>query len=255
MSHLSTQLTLTIRGDEIDATGCASAAQLLRFAEHARWQATADAGPLGALFSGDERMVVRAQRMVLGVPVTWQDALRVETWIVRLGRTSVDLAHHIVRANDGHIVADILLTGVHVDLAGRPSPLPDALRAAPLRPVPGTSLDGLDFAPLGDPVWSMPLQIRPSLIDLFQHVNHANYLDLAQDVRWQWEQGGAPDSWRHNRGLRRAALEYVREIRAGQDVTGHLHASDAVTLRLELQRREADGSQTLCARMVLEVEP
>ena len=195
-------------------------------------------------------MVVRAQRVAPGVAVTWQDEIRVQTWLVRLGRTSVDMAHHITRVDNGEVVADVLLTGVHVDASGRPAELPAALHQATLGPAPGGVIAGLQFAPVPDGAWTWPLQIRLALIDVFQHVNHANYMDLAEDVRWQWEQAAVVPTWRAGRPLVAAGLEYVREIRVDAPIVAHAHAVTDTMLHIDLRHGD-----TIHARLMLQVVP
>lgn len=54
----------------------------------------------------------------------------VRTAVARVGRTSVTFAHEIADPADGTVFARAAVVLVHADLAGRPTPVPDAFRAA-----------------------------------------------------------------------------------------------------------------------------
>lgn len=252
MSHTSSQssLTFTVRGDELDRTGTVGGAQLLRYLENGRWQATMAAeNSMAALFTGGRKMVVRAQRMQLGVAVSWGEALTLQTWLTRTGRTSVDIGHLLTRESDGARVCEAMLTGVQIDETGRPTPLPDDVVAQ----VGGRELDShlltTTFADsLPSDAWAWPQTIRPSQTDLFRHVNHSRYVDLFEDARWFMERSRSIAVWRPKRTLALVALEYRREAKAGDDVRVLLQLRDADTLDAVLLR----GDETL-TRGVLQV--
>ncbi len=243
-------LTFTVRGDELDRTGSVGAAQLLRYLENGRWQATlaADNG-MAPLFTSGRKMVVRAQRMRVGVAVSWGVDLTVQTWLARAGRTSVDIAHRLTRASDGALVADALLTGVQIDDAGRPTPLPQEVAQLVGGPLLDPALLALPLPEsLPADAWSWPQTVRPSQTDLFRHVNHSRYVDLFEDARWFAERSGALPGWQPKRQLRIVALEYRREAKAGEDVRVQLQARDVDTLAAVLLR----GDEIL-TRAVLQV--
>jgi len=58
------------------------------------------------------------------------DAYSVRTAVARIGRTSVTFAHEITDPADGTVFARAGVVLVHADLTGRPTPVPDAFRAA-----------------------------------------------------------------------------------------------------------------------------
>jgi acyl-CoA thioesterase FadM len=239
-------LTLTTRGDELDRTGTVGAAQLLRYLEYGRWRAmTTGEGGLSAFFAGELKMVVRAQRIRLGAPVGWNETLRLQTWLARVGRTSMDFGHVLVRESDGARVCEAILTAVQIDAQGRPAPLAETVVAQAAAPELDQQLTTLTFAEtLPDDAWTWQQTIRPSQIDLFRHVNHSRYVDLFEDARWFMERAHAA----MNRQLSVIALEYRREAKAGEDVTVALHARDAHTLDGQLLR----GGEIL-TRAVLQV--
>ncbi len=248
--HATTSLTFSVRGDELDRTGTVGAAQLLRYLENGRWQATmAPGNGMAALFTGGRKMVVRAQRLKLDAPVTWGEDVTVQTWLVRTGRTSVDIGHLMTRANDGVRVCEALLTGVQIDETGRPVPLPDGVVAQPDGPQLDKHLLATDFADaLPTDAWSWPQTIRPSQTDLFRHVNHSRYVDLFEDARWFMERAGAIAEWQPKRQLALVTLEYRREAKAGDDVRVCLNVRDPETLDALLVR----GDEVL-TRGVLQV--
>lgn len=227
-------LTFTTRGDEVDRSGNVGAAQLLRYLERGRWQAmTAGQNGLSELFAGELKMVIRAQRLALGTPVAWDEVLRLQTWLVRVGRTSLDFGHLLVRERDSARVCEAMLTGVQIDAAGRPAPL--AASVSPQRDAPALDPRLLDlrFAEaLPASAWSWPQTIRPSQTDLFRHVNHSRYVELFEDARWFMAHaaGGA------DRQLCGIALEYRREAKAGEVVEVRIHPRDAATFDAQLLR-------------------
>ncbi len=231
-------LTFTVRGDELDRTGAVGAAQLLRYLENGRWQATlaADNG-MAALFTHGRKMVVRAQRMRVDAPVRWGEELTLLTWLARAGRTSVDIAHRLTRLSDGALVADAVLTGVQIDDAGRPTPLPEEVARLVGGPALDPALLAVALAPTLPPdAWSWPQTIRPSQTDLFRHVNHSRYVDLFEDARWFMERANGIPDWQPKRPLALVALEYRREAKAGDDVRVQLRARDSATLEAVLLR-------------------
>lgn len=251
-SQQPAHITLTVRGDELDRTGSIGAPQLLRYCEHGRWQATARAsGSMAPLFDAERKMVVRAQRIQLGVAAAWGDELVVQTWLARLGTTSVDIGHKVTREHDGAVIAEALLTGVQIDGQGRPIPLAPGLAVTANAPQVDGALAGLVLADAWpEPGWTWQQTIRPSQTDLFRHVNHSRYIDLYEDARWFWERAGAADGWTTRRSLQAMAVEYRREAKAGEDVQVQLRVRDAVTLDGRLVR----GGELL-SRCVLRVAP
>ena len=222
-------LTFTTRGDELDRSGTVGAAQLLRYLEYGRWRAMTDGqNGLHALFAGELKMVVRAQRIRLGTPVAWDEPLRLQTWLARVGRTSMDFGHLLVRESDGARVCEALLTGVQIDAQGRPAPLAATVVPQAAAPELDPQLAGLTFADaLPGDAWKWPQTLRPSQIDLFRHVNHSRYVDLFEDARWFMGD---------RRQLAVIALEYRREAKAGENVTVALSPRDAHTLDGQLLR-------------------
>ena len=61
-------------------------------------------------------------------PARFDDELVIETWIERIGRTSVDFGHRVLRVGDGAELARGRVTAVQVDAQGRPLPIPDTWR-------------------------------------------------------------------------------------------------------------------------------
>lgn len=244
-------LQMTVRGDELDRTGGIGPAQLLRYLENGRWQAAATANSaMTSLFTAGRKMVIREQRLVVHDAATWGEELTVQTWLARAGRTSVEFGHLLTRTRDGSRVCEAALTGVQIDDAGRPTPLPDGVTATPEPPMLSATLQNLTLPEAPSPVsWSWTQTIRPSQTDLFRHVNHSRYVDLFEDARWFMERAQGLPGWQPKRRLVAVGLEYRREAKAGEDVRVLLHNRDDDTLDALLLR----GDQIL-TRCVLRVD-
>ena len=243
-------LTLTTRGDELDRTGAVSAGQLLRYLEAGRWQASLDAdNALAPLILGGQKVVVRAQRLRLGVSAGWGEVLQAQTWLARVGRTSVDIGHALMREGDGARVCEALLTLVQIDATGQPTPLAGRVELQPGAPALDPQLLELVCAgELPPDAWTRAETILPSQTDLFRHVNHSRYVDLFEDARWFMERARGIAGWQPKRRLAQIALEYRREAKAGDEVAVRMHARDPETLDAQLVR----GDEVL-TRCVLQV--
>ncbi len=237
-SHAS--LVMTVRGDELDRTGGIGAAQLLRYLESGRWQATMETNnAMTSLFTGGRKMVIREQRLRVHDVLTWGEEVTVQTWVARAGRTSLDFGHLMTRTRDKSRVCEALLTAVQIDESGRPTPLPEDVRAETNPPELDPTLGALALPDaLPSAAWSWAQTIRPSQTDLFRHVNHSRYVDLFEDARWFMERAQGLPGWQPKRHLTAVALEYRREAKAGDDVHVRLLNRDAQTLEALLVRGE-----------------
>lgn len=92
---------------------------LLREARAA--QAGEPGGGIGSLVVAHAECDYRA-------PARFDDELVVETWIDRIGRTSLGFGHRVVRARDEAELAVGRVTCVHVGPDGRPLPIPESWR-------------------------------------------------------------------------------------------------------------------------------
>jgi YbgC/YbaW family acyl-CoA thioester hydrolase len=205
--------TLSVRGYEIDRHGVVPAAGFLRYFEHARWEAMGHPDlPMGDFFRDGHRLVVRAQKLEILEPVHFGDTLELLLWVARVGRTSLDLGHEARRA--GTTVARCSLVTVHLDPSGNPQPVTDDLRGLVLeRPRPQVDLLSVRRPP---DVFTLPWSVRPSDLDLLQHVNQARYADYLDDARLLAAEAGAYGPRQSARSATaRLAIDYRREARLG----------------------------------------
>lgn len=212
------------RGDEIGPDGFVSPARILSWLEHGRWQAVQRSDEaVASLFTDGHVAVIRSQRVVLHRPVGWPQLLVTAVGISGLGRTSVEIAQEIRKdTSDGPLVAEARIAAVHLAPSPegrRPTPLPEAIRNSQRDLPEPDALVGFDahLHDLTDTAFVWQLQVRPSEIDLFQHVNHARYCDWFDDARRVMELAPWP-SWTAGRRVTALALDYVREVLAGEAV-------------------------------------
>jgi acyl-CoA thioesterase FadM len=206
-----TAVRYTIRGIELDATGSVSPGWFSRIFEHTRWQVfSMDDYALRGLMEGG---VARAGTFEYGVPLSYQDEVEIETWVARVGRTSFDFGHRIVRLGDEAIAARARMTVVNLGPEG----------SAPIDPIVATFvLDEPTPAvrpwPEGDRVqsWKRRWIVRPSDQDSFRHVNQARYVDYIDDSRWFASEAGEPAGLEGR--LAGLSVEYLRETHAGEQV-------------------------------------
>ena len=219
----------TVRGIELDATGSVSPGWFSRIFEDTRWRAFArdDYALRGVMDSG----VARAGHFEYLAPLSYGDAIEIDTWIARTGRTSFDFGHRIVRLGDGIVAARARMTVVNLGPHG-PAPIDPLVEqfvidepAAPVRPWPQ-----------GDrrQAWARQWIVRPSDQDSFGHVNQARYVDYIDDTRWFAAQAG------HEAGLRGSlvglSVEYIREAHAGERVQMETWLTGDHTRAFELTR-------------------
>jgi len=217
--------TLVVRGDELDRSGAVSPAKLLSYCEGARWLALGQGGPLAVLFSGGHKVLVRAQRAQIGQPARLGAKLTSTVWLASVGRTSLELGQQLVDES-GAMVARLLLTVVHLGPEGRPVPVPAELAALAIG---RGELEGLAAWTLGQEAppadaFAFHFFVRASEIDLFQHVNHARYLDYFLDAKVFGDRGGQHTDWPEAAPLREVVLDYAAEAVIGEVVGAALWA-------------------------------
>jgi acyl-CoA thioester hydrolase len=234
MSDKITTISYSIRGIELDATGSVSPGWLSRIFEDTRWRIfIMDDYPLRGLM---EAGVARAGTFEYGAPLAYGDELKIATWVARVGRTSFDFGHRILRSTDGALAARARMTVVNLGPDGRPAPLDPMLAsfvtnepAPAARPWPG---DGRPQA------WTRQWTVRPSDQDSFGHVNQARYVDYIDDTRWLAAKAGEAAGL--DGRLEGLSIEYVRETHAGETVHMQTWVTGAHRRAYEL-RRQATG--------------
>src|SRR4051812_47668226 len=96
------RLRLTTRGYELSSRGGLPVSQYLKYLEHVRWRMmTGDGLPLRQFWSLG---VVRSQVLELEEQLGFGTEIELTMWMSRLGRTSFDLSHDIIRCEDGVVV-------------------------------------------------------------------------------------------------------------------------------------------------------
>lgn len=214
------------RGDEIGADGTVPPTKLLSWLEHGRWCAMDQGdGVLAPLFADGNLMVVRVQRLGLGVGVGWRDRVKTGVGLSRAGNSSFELAQSLWTDEETpKCVAELRLVGVALGTDRRPRQLPEEVRAKAVAVDEPRLLQGLLLPELfqAQYVWQAP--VRASEIDLFHHVNHARYSDWVQDaLRAAEAEGVLPEPWKASRPVVALAIDYVREVVFGETVAVALH--------------------------------
>ena len=123
------QTRIGVRWRDLDAFDHVNNSNYLTYLEEARVQWLRSFAPdWGQVPTAP---VLAASQLNYRVPIGWPGDVEVQLYALRLGNTSLTLAHRIVSADgsvlhcDGHVVL------VWIDRkSGRPAPLPEALRAA-----------------------------------------------------------------------------------------------------------------------------
>ncbi|MGB8329057.1 MAG: acyl-CoA thioesterase [Polyangiales bacterium] len=204
-----TTIPYRIRGIELDATGFVSPGWLSRIFEHSRWQVFAmdDFALRNRMEGGVARAATFEYREALG----YQDELEIATWVARVGRTSFDFGHRIIRLRDGAIAARARMTIVNLGPDG-PAAL-DPVVASFVTEEPAPSVrpwpDGERSRS-----WKRQWIVRPSDQDSFAHVNQARYVDYIDDTRWFAAQAGEAAGLEGR--LTGLSVEYGREAHAGE---------------------------------------
>lgn len=231
---------LTTRGYELAAYGVIPVSGILRYLEHQRWQTFTTEGPIPT-----RRFwplgVVRAQQVDVIEQLSFHTEIELTLWVSRVGRTSLDFSHDITRASDGKVVARSTATVVALDETRAPKQI-DAEARDYIVQRPTVELDP-PRTPRPSDVWERPIFLRPSDHDLQQHVNHARYADLLDDVRLLAAADGAYGaSPVFQTPVKRLYLQYDREARTGDEIVGRTwRASDAdATVEVELAKTSGD---------------
>lgn len=246
------QQTIITRGYELNAAGRIPPAVIARYCEHARWFAMAS-DQLGLGFGRGSRIVLRAQAHEFLVPLSFDVPLRLTLDVGRVGRSSVDFREVMQRAADGVVVGVCRATLVMVGADGRPALVPPQIHDY-VRPAEMPEVTRFDEAAPVD-AYRCAVEIRPCDIDLLQHVNHAKYVEFADNVLQLAGHAGAFGalSARALGPVIRLHADYRNETRLGQT----LHASawplnaEASAFGIELRHADVD---TVSCRLRVEVE-
>lgn len=206
------RIRILTRGYELASNGTLPVAAYLRYLEHLRWRtiSRSEVIPLRLFWTMG---VVRAQVLELHQQISFDVELELSMWVSRVGRTSIELSHDVVRMSDGELVARSTATIVTLDGERRPAPVKDGARAY-LVDRPCAVAERLDGTP-PEGAWQRPVDIRPSDQDLQQHVNQARYADFVEDARLYCARAGAYGSGDWEGPVKRFVIAYEAESRVG----------------------------------------
>lgn len=116
--------------EDTDLAGVVYYANYLRFIERARTEMLRAAGVDQSTLKEETGAVFLVRRCEIDylAPARFDDALHVETRVLRCGRASLDLEQVVTRAGRRLVAATVRLA--YVDASGRPAPLPSSIREA-----------------------------------------------------------------------------------------------------------------------------
>lgn len=228
--------TIVTRGYELDARKRLSLGVLARHFEHVRWEALRDPSTgLSAVFEDGRKLVIRAQQIDALTRLVAKQEVTLDVAIAQVGTSSLQF---VQRARCGDtLVAYNQVVGVVLDRQGAPTRVPDAVRRLArqeeLPPLPRLSERPERCALVCD------VYVRPSDLDVLQHVNHARYVDFVDDVYQHAVARGAyggslPES------PARILVEYRRETRIDPELgparklVAHTWREDDQSLGFEL---------------------
>lgn len=270
---------ITTRGYEPDLSATIPADRLLNYLEQLRWDFIQDpeSGLVEHLGSG-HFPVLRSQRIEMVQRVGMDTRLELYARVRKVGRNIVSIEHHVIDAQDRSLVAHAIVDGIFLGPNRRPVRIPESFRAlakqhaalgAPahaLRPGHQPSQSGplihtnperTVYAPIGLETFLHPeapvevpfewnLQVRPSQIDIFSHVNAATYVEMFTDALFEAAQSEQKTFKGFKQAsIRRLAIQYQQEAIVQQELVVRIwplgHADE---LGCELYRPE-DGV-TLC---------
>lgn len=219
---------LPIDGFELGFEGCVPPGRMAKLLETLRWRlARSGEHPILGTFKAG---VVRAQTIELARDLSMGETLRVELWLSRVGRTSLEFSHALTTA-DGAEVGRASCTIVAIGDAG-PAPLPEGLS----RFVEGESVLAPPKLEPADPSRSYVrrFRVRPSDLDLFRHVNQSRYVDFLDDARHFAQHEGHEAGFSTPVGL--ASVSYESELKLGQEVEALIELREDGARRFGIRR-------------------
>ena len=270
---------VTTRGYEPDLSATIPANRLLNYLEQLRWEFIQDpeSGLVEHLESG-HFPVLRSQRIEMVQRVGMDTTLELYARVRKVGRNVVSIEHHVIDAKDRSLVAHAIVDGIFLGPNRRPVRIPESFRAlakqhealkdpAYIRrpahqpkhqgPLIHTNPERTIYTPLGlesffhseppaEVAFEWNLQVRPSQIDIFSHVNAATYIEMFTDALFEATQTDqAAFRSLEQASIRRLAIQYQQEATVRQDLVVRVwplgHADE---FGCELYR-PADGL-TLC---------
>jgi acyl-CoA thioesterase FadM len=176
--------------------------------------------------------VARAGHFEYLAPLSYGDPIEIATWVARVGRTSFDFGHRIMKSSESAVAVRARMTVVNLGPDG-PAPLDPIVSGfvtdeatPPARPWPDGERQG---------AWRRQWTVRPSDQDSFGHVNQARYVDFIDDTRWFAAQAGEATGLEGPLGG--LSIEYIREAHAGEQVQMETWITGDRTRAYELTRQ------------------
>jgi len=121
-------VVLRIFPDDCDSFGHVNQAAYLRLFERARWESLRQGPGQGLMTADGGWPAVRRARIEYHAPAFPADAVAFDMWLSHTGRTSFTIQQDARRASDGTLLATLESVFVMIGPAGRPVPLPAAVR-------------------------------------------------------------------------------------------------------------------------------
>ncbi|HVW26696.1 MAG TPA: hotdog domain-containing protein [Polyangiaceae bacterium] len=240
------RLRIVTRGYEVSARGYIGAAQLLRYFEHMRWRVIWQSSRVPArdfMSVG----VIRAQRLEVFEATGFDVEVELSIWLSRVGKTSLDFSHEMVRASDGVRLARSTATLVTLDGDRRPAEVHPAARQY-VSSRDAARVERLD-GPVPDSAFEHPVVIRPSDEDLQGHVNHARYADYVEDARFVCAAKGGYGNGSFDGPPRSMTLSYEDEARTGDPLRARTWLSTRAPGAIDFALVRGDGRVTTRARV------
>lgn len=227
----------------MDARGAVPPVVMARYLEHVRWQALSGGLPgLDTLLSEQRRPVVRVQHMEGVQRFGVGTEVRITLHVARVGRTSLTFAHRCTRA-DGEPLGWAAAIVVVLGPDGAPTPVPDAVRELVSEEAPRVRVPACEEAPPPSAV-RLPLLIRPSDLDIQQHVNQSNYVAFFDDAIQQAAGRGMSGLPSARPRLTAVTVDHRRELRVGQEVEVVVWGPEQHVVGLEL--RDGATRESIC---------
>jgi acyl-CoA thioesterase FadM len=246
----------------------------LNFLEWLRWEFIQDpeTGLADGLSTG-HFPVVRSQRFELLQRIGMGVQLGLWARVLKVGRSTVTLEHHVIDKKTESLVAYAIVEGLWLGPSRRLVRIPDPFRelaqvhletpplqttlAPPAEPQGEGPLihtapepwifpqRGLDLAltERASQAFTWELQVRPSDIDIFSHMNAATYVDTFEDALYQAHKAGAfGDRLKDRPGpVQRLVIRYEREALLGDLLEVSCWPAPSGAWGMELWRPEDDA--------------
>ncbi|MGE5335736.1 MAG: acyl-ACP thioesterase domain-containing protein [Nitrososphaerota archaeon] len=249
---------LKIRSYEVTRSGYPQPGTILRYLEYLATRASGAHGYTNSWYAEQgTAWLVREMSLLLGWLPPMETELLMATWVAEFRRVQAFREYAIWHPASGRMVARARARWAYVQRhTGQPVRVPDAMaalfssaqRATLLPAIHDSSNDSSNDSPAGHALYQSAQTIvaREYEADVHQHINNCVYGDWLYDgVTATLRTAGRPPERARPRYL---ALEYLRQVRPGDQVTIlttlHAHGSRGLSAR-QLVRDAASGDVIL----------